>query len=193
MIAQLIMYIVTLTDTPKLDWLLEPSVASVIKYGAVSTYKIRYDYEIWRVITYMFLHGSWIHILFNSLAQFTYCLGMEKAWGLLRYLIVYFATGIIGGLFSSMWSANKVSVGASCAIFGTMGVYCSLILIYWTQLAEVSKYSLGAWLIMLPILFIAVSFLPNVDYAGHLGGLLGGIAVGFLIFFGNRKTNCLRK
>lgn len=183
MLAQLVMYIITLCDTQNINWELEPSISAVLKYGSISTYRIREDYQLWRLITYMFLHGSWFHILFNSMAQFTFCLAMEKSWGLLRYLIIYFATGIIGGLFSSMWSTNKISVGASCAIFGVMGAYCSLIMIYWSQLGEMFKSSLGMWLIMFPIMFICVSFLPNVDFAGHLGGALGGISVGMLVYW----------
>jgi rhomboid protease GluP len=131
----------------------------------------------------MFLHGSWIHILFNSLSIVTFCLGVENSWGLLRYLIVYFSTGIIGGLFSSMWSSNKISVGASCAIFGVMGAYCALVIILWSQLDKMQKVSLTFWLIMFPVMFVCVSFLPNVDYAGHLGGVLGGLSVGFIIFW----------
>ena len=183
MIAQIVMYIITLCNTSSLNWMLEPSVQSVVDYGAISSQRIQHDYELWRVITYMFLHGSWIHLLFNSLAQFSFCLIMEKNWGIIRYVVIYFCTGIIGGLFSSMWSSNKVAVGASCAIFGTMGTYLSLIVIYWTQLQKTAKVSMTVFLVMIPVMFICVSFLPNVDFAGHLGGILGGIAMGFLVFF----------
>lgn len=182
LLFQLAYYIMTLCYSTDIGWMLEPSTSIVIKYGAMSTQKIRYDYQFWRLFTYMFLHGSWIHILFNSLGQFMFCLGCEKSWGYVRYIAIYFLSGILGGLVSAMKSANQISVGASAGIFGIMGAYAALILLFWSQLQGMAKIQLTTFLIMLPIMFICVSFLPHVDWAGHLGGVLGGIGLTFLIF-----------
>lgn len=182
MLLQLALYISTLAYSTDLGWQLEPDTDVVIRFGALSTEKIRYKNQVWRFITYMFLHGSWLHILFNSFAQFLFCIGCEKSWGYIRYISLYFLTGIFGGFFSAMRSRYQISVGASAGIFGIMGAFAALIVIYWSQLHEVSKMSLGSYLVMLPIMFICVSFLPDVDWAGHLGGVLAGIGLSFLIF-----------
>lgn len=191
-IAQIVVYGVELGISNKIGTLAEPSVSAVVKMGAISTYDIVVGHEYWRYITYMFLHGSIFHIIFNTLALFMSCLNYEKSWGYLKYWVIYILSGIIGGFFSASRSTNAVSVGASCAIFGVMGAYAMIIIIYWSTLSNIARVQLGMSLIMVPILFVIVSFLPNVDILGHLGGLLGGVGLGLVIFHGKApKLNWL--
>jgi membrane associated rhomboid family serine protease len=74
------------------------------------------------------------------------------------------------------------SVGASCSIFGVMGVHLLLVYIFWKRLHPMFQQQLMSRLVLVPVLFFTVSFLPNVDWLGHIGGLLGGVAVGALLF-----------
>jgi membrane associated rhomboid family serine protease len=63
-----------------------------------------------------------------------------------------------------------------------MGAHVVVILVFWSRLHPLFKQQLMMRLVMVPVLFVAVSFLPKVDWLGHLGGLLGGLAVGAILF-----------
>jgi hypothetical protein len=68
-----------------------------------------------------------------------------------------------------------------------MGAQAVLILMVWHELEDAFKAGCLQRLILLPVLFLAVSFLPNVDLLGHLGGIIGGAAVGIVIFIGKAE------
>src|SRR5687768_17037355 len=53
---------------------------------------------IWQCVTYMFLHGSFFHIVFNMLALWMFGVDLERMWGTKRFVQYYFATGIGAGL-----------------------------------------------------------------------------------------------
>jgi len=51
-------------------------------------------FMLWQLFTYLFLHGSFAHLLFNMFALFSFGVSLEKLWGTKRFLIFYFITGI---------------------------------------------------------------------------------------------------
>ncbi len=81
---------------------------------------------VWQFVTYMFLHGGFMHILFNMFALWMFGTELEYNWGTRDFLLFYFVCGIGGGLlvwitamlgFSAM---NGATIGASGAIFGLL-------------------------------------------------------------------------
>lgn len=189
LIVQLVMYIISLAKSEKITGILTPSPTALLALGCFSIYEVRVNKQIWRMLSYMFLHGNLLHILFNSLSQITFCLGVEKSWGLARYLVIYVAGGIVGAMFSAFTSLEKgglashgSSVGASCAIMAEMGCFLALIIIYWPTMISVMKRGIFMWVIVFICMFIAVGFLPNVDMLGHLGGGIIGFSVGLFMF-----------
>ncbi len=74
----------------------------------------------WTFITYMFLHGGLGHIFFNMLALFFFGPRLEERLGSRSFLILYFASGITGGLLSLLFTPNVAIIGASGAVFGVM-------------------------------------------------------------------------
>ncbi len=52
------------------------------------------NFHVWQIITYMFMHGGWEHILFNMFALYTFGVILENVWGTQRFLYFYFLTGI---------------------------------------------------------------------------------------------------
>jgi membrane associated rhomboid family serine protease len=74
----------------------------------------------WTLITYMFLHGSFTHILFNMLGLYFFGSQVEDRMGSRRFLIMYFLSGISGALLSMVLSPNAALVGASAGVFGVM-------------------------------------------------------------------------
>ena len=77
------------------------------------------------ILTSMFLHGSWLHLIFNMWGLLIFGDNIEDYLGHFRYLLFYLLTGIAAGLVHVMFNPNSnvPSVGASGAIAGVMGAY----------------------------------------------------------------------
>lgn len=82
--------------------------------------------EIWRFITYSFLHNDLPHIVFNSITLLIFGNLMEKIINAHKMAFLWLVTGILGILFSSLIKLS-ISVGASVCIYGIIGGYVSFI------------------------------------------------------------------
>src|ERR1700733_13287686 len=86
------------------------------------------DLQIWRLVSYMFLHTGIFHILFNMLALWMIGSELERKWGTRYFLKFYFVTGVGAGILTVLFSllpfgfSNSVylsqTLGASGAIYG---------------------------------------------------------------------------
>lgn len=133
--------------------------------------------DLWRLITPMFLHGSVLHISLNS--WFLYVVGrqLERPLGTLRFAMVYVIAGVAGVLAGYAFSQYR-SLGASGALFGVMGAL--LIFIYRNQkILRNSRQSLMQVLQVIGINIVLGLLISNIDNWGHIGGLIGGIAMGW--------------
>jgi membrane associated rhomboid family serine protease len=74
----------------------------------------------WTIVTYMFLHGSITHILFNMLGLFFFGPRVESRLGSQRFFVLYFLSGISGALASLVFARYSAVIGASAAVFGVM-------------------------------------------------------------------------
>ena len=134
--------------------------------------------EWWRLATAVFLHGNLIHLLFNTLVLFDLGPAVEEMYGGARFLVLYFLAGITGSLASLLWHPFAISVGASGALFGLIGVMIAYGYRHRTALGEQVKTMYVRWAIY-GLLFGFV--IPGIDNAGHIGGLLAGLAFGALV------------
>lgn len=78
---------------------------------------------VWQVVTYLFLHGSIGHLLFNMLALWFFGAPLERDWGTRRFLKYYFLCGIAAGvcvLLADLLVRDVMTIGASGAIFGVL-------------------------------------------------------------------------
>lgn len=133
--------------------------------------------EYYRFVTAMFLHGGIIHILSNMYALSTLGPTIEKAFGKIRYLLIYFLGGIISIAASYIFSED-VSIGASGAIFALLGAVLVLAIRARNRLG---KEMIRSVLSVIAInLFIGFS-LPNIDNFAHIGGLISGILISSVI------------
>lgn len=66
------------------------------------SYLMRYKYQVFRFITPIFLHAGFLHIIFNLWAQLRFGLYLEREWGILRTIVIYFVSGIAGMLLASL-------------------------------------------------------------------------------------------
>jgi membrane associated rhomboid family serine protease len=134
------------------------------------------DGDWWRVITAGFLHAGIIHIGFNM--YFLYFLGqiIEPMIGKLRFGLIY-AVSLAGGSFGALLlTPNTPTVGASGAVFGLMG---AAILAMRARGIDPMQSGLGLTL----LLNLGITFLiPGISKGGHVGGLVAGGIVGYLLF-----------
>ena len=156
-----LMYIVTLImGSSNVTYLiLGANYAPLVKNG-----------EIFRLITYAFLHGSIIHLVVNMYSLFIVGRQIENNFGKVRLLIIYFISALSGGLLSALFS-DGISIGASGAIFGLLGalIYFGLHFRLYLTDALISK------IIPIIILNLLIGFtVTGIDNACHIGGLIGG-------------------
>lgn len=92
----------------------------LIKYGALWPIGSGM-FGPWQLVTYMFLHAGFGHVLFNLFALWIFGQGIENFWGTKRFTIYYFLTGI-GAALLHMWisGTGAPTVGASGAVFGIL-------------------------------------------------------------------------
>lgn len=133
--------------------------------------------EYYRLISSMFLHGGILHLAVNMYSLYAMGPIVEKLYGKTKYIILYFTAGICSSIFSYIFSTS-ISIGASGAIFGLLGA----VLVF----AIKSKGKTGSAFIknILSVIFVNIFIgmtLPNIDNFGHIGGLLGGILISFLV------------
>jgi rhomboid protease GluP len=130
----------------------------------------------WRLITAVFLHGSLTHIAFNMWVLMDIGPLIEELYGSARYLFIYVVTGVGGYVLSG--ALGHVSVGASGALLGMIGVLLSLTIGRRNPMLEELRGQLIRWLIYIAVLGLMVT---GVDNMAHLGGFLCGFALGKLM------------
>ena len=136
--------------------------------------------EWWRLFTCMFAHIGVIHLVMNMYALLYVGLFLEPLLGKWRFAIAYVSTGIFASLTSLWWHDNTVSAGASGAIFGMYGVFLALLL---TNLIEKSaRNSMLASITIFIGYNLVFGLKAGVDNAAHIGGLLSGFVIGFLLY-----------
>ena len=128
--------------------------------------------QAYRLFTHMFLHLSLIHILCNMYSLFVIGSQIETFLGKVKYLFIYFISGLCGGLLSALLNGNVPSVGASGAIFGLMGAMLYFCYYYRTYLGEALKRQIIPVIALNLILGFMMS---GIDNFAHIGGLLGGL------------------
>jgi membrane associated rhomboid family serine protease len=133
--------------------------------------------EWYRLITGGFLHAGFFHLAMNMLALWLLGSQIERAIGGLRFAAVYF-TALLAGSFGVMLvSPNQLTVGASGAIFGLLGLAVAN---QHARGVNLRQSGLGGILVV----NLLITFTPglNISIGGHLGGLAGGFLCGLVIY-----------
>ena len=126
--------------------------------------------QIFRLITYAFLHGSLIHLITNMYSLWIIGSQVENNLGKVRMIIIYFVSALCGGMLSCIFN-DGISVGASGAIFGLMGALVYFGMHYRLYLHDALKNKLIP--VILVNLIIGFS-ITGIDNYCHIGGLIGG-------------------
>lgn len=150
------------------------SIAGV-DYPALLGMKINeliFQGQLWRLITPVFLHGSFLHIAFNMYALFIFGPGLERQYGHGRFLALYFLGGFAGNVFSFLFSPAP-SLGASTAIFGLLGAEGVFFFRNREVYGKIGQRALIN-IITVAAINLVIGLSPGIDNWGHIGGLIGG-------------------
>ena len=132
------------------------------------------------IITHMFIHGSWTHVMFNTVMGLAFGMFFEKEFGTRRFIIFFFICGISGAITYFIFNPFTISpvIGASGGLNGLFGAML-ILMNQRNQLGNISKR--GIWpIITFWIIFMIGSGLiseGNIAWQAHLGGFLAGITL----------------
>ncbi|HSG23618.1 MAG TPA: rhomboid family intramembrane serine protease [Azonexus sp.] len=141
------------------------------------------DGQWWRLGSALFLHFGLVHLVMNLWALWDGGQLVERMFGHLRFIIIYFVSGLSGNLLSLVIQGNEaVSGGASGAIFG---VYGALLVFVWRERQQLHSGEFR-WLFWGGLGFSAVSItlgliIPGIDNSAHIGGFAAGCLLGLLL------------
>ncbi len=159
----------------------DPSVPALLKTGANEGSRI-FAGQWWRLLTAMFLHGNFLHIASNMWALFNLGLLAEILYGRRNYIFLYLVAGLGGSVASILWHPQEVGVGASGAIFGIAGALLPALKFQKNpRVAMALKGALRSILFFVVFNLALGATIPVIDNAAHVGGLLTGLVVGFLL------------
>jgi membrane associated rhomboid family serine protease len=140
-------------------------------------------FYLWELVTYLFLHGGWFHIIFNMFALWMFGSDLERLWGGKKFLFYYFLTGIGAGILDVTLNAlfhpgiPSATIGCSGAVYGLLLAYGMIFpdrLIYLYMIIPIK----AKWfvIIMGAIEFVSSFSGPGsgVSHVAHLGGMLFG-------------------
>tara|TARA_X000000368_G_scaffold139285_1_gene109525 strand:+ start:2184 stop:3098 length:915 start_codon:yes stop_codon:yes gene_type:complete len=147
------------------------------------------SFKVWTLFTYCFLHSTqgFMHIIGNMLGLYFIGRILEPQLGREKFLILYFAGALFGGLLYLIihFSSMTVVVGASAAVFALMTVFCkihpdrpiTLLLFFVLPVTIKPRYLLlGSSVIsVLGLLFYELPNRSNMAHSAHLGGILLGV------------------
>jgi rhomboid protease GluP len=192
-----VMFIISILMNPRAAGLtlnpltfLSPSDTSLMLLGATGTVPIEKYHRFWTVVSANFLHGGILHIFFNMAAFRQLAPLVIREYGTYRMISIYVLGGIVGYLVSYL-AGIAFTIGASASVCGLVGA----ILYYAKSRGGIYGRNLyrqiAIWIVFLFIFGIVV---PGINNWGHGGGILGGIALGFLLGYEEKKKeNLLHK
>lgn len=145
--------------------------------------------EWYRLITAMFLHQNFEHLVNNMICLYVLGRVLEKKMGPALYLLMYFLTGVTGNVVSCLYELffyqNRVSYGASGAVFGLIGVMLGLVLLKDKDL-NIRPVEM---LVLVGLNVYSTFASENINISAHLGGLVSGlIYISVYHFFTGKRT-----
>ena len=142
--------------------------------------------QVWRLITYQFLHANIIHILFNMLGLFFLGPTLERHWGSRRFLIFYLGCGAAGALFYILlvgvgWLGAGPMIGASGAILGMLAA-CAILFPHFVVLFLFFPVPIRIAAIIMILLYSANLYSQGKNAGGDAAHLAGMAAGAFYVF-----------
>ncbi len=183
--------------TPVVKWLMIINIAVfiaqsvgadnwLVSWFSVFPVSLPVSLQVWRYVTYQFLHGSLLHIFGNMLGLLFFGPPLERYLTSKRFLILYFLCGIVGGLFYPLLAAVKFlsvapMIGASGAVLGVL-IACAILFPRFIIFFFFFPVPIRIGAIFL-ILYSVVTILSRGQNAGGEAAHLAGMAAGAVYIF----------
>ena len=161
----------------------------MIRKGGIFWYYVIEEKEYYRILTSLFMHSDIAHVFNNMVVLLFVGANLERATGKVKYLLLYFGTGIIADITSIVYNMMKdkqssdiiatYSIGASGAIFGVVGAMIYIIIVNKGRLEDISSRQ-----IILFAIFGLYGGITNagIDNAAHIGGIIAGVILAMLLY-----------
>jgi membrane associated rhomboid family serine protease len=142
------------------------------------------------LLTGMFLHGGWLHLIGNMLYLHVFGDDIEQALGRGRYLLFYLLSGLFSSAIYIAFNAGSSvpMVGASGAISGVLAAYLMLkpcakvtVLVFWRPVRLAAMWVIGIWVGLQLLDIMIADPADEVAYSAHFGGLMAGAALFYLL------------
>ncbi len=156
----------------------------VVLNGALMPERVA-EGEWWRLLSGTWLHRSWPHLLTNLAGLLLIGRAVEVAFGRAGFIVLYVGAGLAGAA-GTVTADHLMSVGASGAVFGLIAAFAAMGLRLWPRLPPRIRRSLIGVPVVLVVGLLILGVLSDdgasqTDVAAHLGGSLGGLALGLIL------------
>jgi membrane associated rhomboid family serine protease len=144
------------------------------------------QFQVWQLVTYSFLHGGLMHLLFNMLALFMFGGEIERVWGERRYLVYYF--GCVAGAAAAQLIVTNLQAGPPYPTLGASGGVFGLLLAFGmmfphrTIILIFPPIPMPAWLFVtvygaIELVLGVTGTQAGVAHFAHLGGMAAGFTM----------------
>ncbi|MEO6639245.1 MAG: rhomboid family intramembrane serine protease [Ginsengibacter sp.] len=137
-------------------------------------------FEPYQLVTHMFAHGGWLHIIFNMYALYIFGSVLERIWGPKKFLIFYLVCGLAAGLTQMFFVSTGAAIGASGAIMGLLAGFAytfpnTEFFIIPIPFPIKAKYMAAIYAAIDLFGGFQATSGDNVAHFAHLGGLVMGL------------------
>ncbi|HAQ08788.1 MAG TPA: rhomboid family intramembrane serine protease [Bacillus bacterium] len=132
--------------------------------------------EYWRLVTPIFMHAGFAHLLFNSFSLVLFGPALEQLLGKTKFTLIYLTTGIAANIATlALEPLTYTHVGSSGAIFGLFGFYIAIVVF---QKAMMSKEN-SQTIMTIAVIGLIMTFLQsNINITAHIFGFIAGFLIG---------------
>lgn len=185
-------------------YFLPPNEETLYDFGNLQGHILRQKpAQVYRWITHNLLHANFEHVFSNNFCILIFGSMLEYLIGTWRYIIIYFVSGILGGLFSVLINPEPFCVGASICCYGLIGAILGFDFINWNKLVQIYGIRSKCIIIMFPLIMVIFTFplmfsttegsgigtANRINVVGHIGGIIFGLFLSFFICKPQEETD----
>lgn len=139
------------------------------------------DGEWWRIFTSAFIHLGPIHLAFNMFILYQYGSLVERMYGPIEYAVIYLLCAAGGSVLTILVDPVQSAAGASGAIFGLVGLLFVVSRRHHAVLGREARMMVAGIGGFVVYLLVFTFLVPGISWTGHIGGLIVGAVLGFLL------------